>query len=77
MKSEAKFFASQAWVEGAWAYEVLLEVDDTGHWSKVQVNATAEARTGARLLQGYVFASYTESNTTRIPKFSVNIGHKR
>ncbi len=63
MKSEVKFFASQAWVDGAWAYDVLLEVDDTGHWSKVQINATAEARTGATVLQGYVLPGVVNAHS--------------
>ncbi len=63
MKSEAKFFASQAWIEGAWVYDVLLEVDATGHWSKVQINATAEARTGATKLQGHVLPGVVNAHS--------------
>ena len=53
MKSEAKsFFATQAWVQGAWAFDVLLEVDAKGHWSKVQADTTEDQRHGAQLLVG-------------------------
>ena len=31
--TETRFFAPQAWVNGAWAYDVLLTADATGHWS--------------------------------------------
>ena len=53
MKSEANtFFATQAWVQGAWAHNVLLEVDALGHWSKVQADTPDDQRQGAQVLSG-------------------------
>lgn len=50
----SQFFAAQAWVQGAWARDVLLTVDAHGHWCTVQPNATLAQRSGAMLLGGPV-----------------------
>lgn len=52
--AETRFFAPQAWVNGAWAYDVLLTVDATGHWSGIAPGATPAQRAGALLLAGPV-----------------------
>ena len=36
-----KLFAKQAWVDGAWAQNVLLAADKTGHWSSIKTQTTA------------------------------------
>ena len=52
MKSEAKrFFASQAWVQGEWASNVLLEVDATGHWSSASPMNLARSREKVKKIQ--------------------------
>jgi len=39
MPSETKtIFATQAWIDGAWAKDVLLEIDAKGCWAKIQPN---------------------------------------
>ncbi len=51
---ETRFVAPQAWVNGAWAYDVLLTVDATGHWSGIAPGATPAQRAGAQVLPGPV-----------------------
>ena len=64
MKSEAKrFFAAQAWVSGAWAQDVLLETDATGHWQRVTVGADAPQRTGAMVLDGPVLPGLVNAHS--------------
>ena len=41
MPEAQRFLAPQAWVGGAWASEVLLEVDTQGRWSRVDAGAAA------------------------------------
>jgi len=53
MKTEAtRFFAAQAWLDGAWARDVLLSVSGDGRWSDIQANAALAARSGATILSG-------------------------
>ena len=67
MKSEANtFFATQAWVHGAWATNVLLEVDAAGHWSKVQANTPADQRGSAKMLDGPVLPGIVNAHSGRI-----------
>src|SRR5688572_13088095 len=55
MATEAtRFWAPAAWVNGAWAQNVLLVVDPGGCWSEITPDATPEARRGARPLRGPV-----------------------
>ena len=64
MKSEANgFFATQAWVQGAWAYDVLLEVDARGHWSKVQANTPEDQRQDAQVLSGPVLPGVVNAHS--------------
>jgi formimidoylglutamate deiminase len=48
----ASYFAEKAWVDGAWASDVLLSVDPQGRWCGVQANTPLDARQGARGLSG-------------------------
>lgn len=56
-----RFFASQAWVQGAWAKDVLMEVDTRGHWSRITVEVKPDLvrdalRLGGPVLPGVVNA---------------------
>ncbi len=53
MASDARLFvAPQAWVNGAWAQDVLLRVDTTGKWSEITPNASQDQQRGAQCLNG-------------------------
>jgi formimidoylglutamate deiminase len=58
-----RFFAPLAWVGGAWARDVLLEVDGGGHWSAVKPDAPAPSRHGARLLAGPVLPGLVNAHS--------------
>ena len=45
-----KFKAKLAWVDGAWASNVLLESDVRGFWTRIQPNASATESDGAEHL---------------------------
>jgi formimidoylglutamate deiminase len=55
MGAEAqRFLAPAAWVNGAWAQDVLLVADEQGRWSDVVADAPAASRQGAPRLAGPV-----------------------
>ena len=58
-----RFFAPLAWVEGAWARDVLLEVDADGRWSGVTPAAPASSRGDARLLAGPVLPGLVNAHS--------------
>ena len=59
----ARYFADTAWVNGAWASDVLLSVGLDGRWRGVQVNASLEARQGADKLSGPVLPGLVNAHS--------------
>lgn len=57
------YFAAHAWVQGAWARDVLLTVDAAGHWSQIQADAPLAARHGATLLGGPVLPGLVNAHS--------------
>ena len=49
-----RFFAPAAWVNGAWAPDVVLCVGADGAWSQIICGASAEVQGGAQRLPGPV-----------------------
>jgi formimidoylglutamate deiminase len=60
---DGRFFAPQAWVDGAWAGDVLLTVDEAGLWSGIHANATAAQREGATQLGGPVLPGLVNAHS--------------
>ena len=58
-----RFFAGQAWVQGAWAKDVLLEVDASGHWSHITVDAKPDFVSGAVRLDGPVLPGVVNAHS--------------
>ena len=58
-----RYLAPLAWVDGAWAREVLLEAGADGHWSGVTPDAPAQARVGAQLLSGPVLPGLVNAHS--------------
>ncbi len=77
MKSEAKFFTAQAWVQGAWAHDVLLTVADNGHWHSVQPNATAAQQQGATRLAGPVLPGLVNAHSHAFQRAIVGLTERR
>ena len=64
MRAEAKRYAApQAWVNGAWAQDVVLTVGVDGHWSNIQTKATPEALRGAERLNGPVLPGIVNAHS--------------
>lgn len=77
MKSEAKFLAAQAWVQGAWASDVLLTVDANGRWHNVQPNATAQQQRGATRLAGPVLPGLVNAHSHAFQRAIVGLTERR
>lgn len=78
MKSEAiRFYAPQAWLQGAWAYDVLLEVAANGHWSHVQANATPEQQAGATRLNGLVLPGVVNAHSHAFQRAIAGLTERR
>ena len=58
-----RYVAPLAWVGGAWARDVLLEVGEDGRWSGVTPNAPAQLRSGAALLDGPVLPGLVNAHS--------------
>lgn len=57
------YFATHAWLQGAWARDVLLTVDATGHWSQIQTDTPLAARQGATGLSGPVLPGLVNAHS--------------
>jgi formimidoylglutamate deiminase len=54
MAVESRYFAPLAWVNGAWAVDVLLAVGSDGRWSEITTDTPPPAQRGAVRLDGPV-----------------------
>jgi formimidoylglutamate deiminase len=72
-----KFFAPRAWVQGAWARDVLLTVDSNGHWCAVQPDATLAQRSGATLLGGPVLPGLVNAHSHAFQRAIAGLTERR
>lgn len=73
----SQFFAAQAWVQGAWARDVLLTVDAHGHWCTVQPDATLAQRSGATLLGGPVLPGLVNAHSHAFQRAMAGLTERR
>ena len=59
----AQYFADLAWVDGAWASDVLLSVGQDGRWCGVQPNAPLDVRQHAVKLSGPVLPGLVNAHS--------------
>lgn len=72
-----RLFASQAWLDGAWARDVLLEVDGTGHWAGVQADVPAQQRQGALALAGPVLPGLVNAHSHAFQRCIAGLTERR
>jgi formimidoylglutamate deiminase len=78
MKSEAKrFFATHAWVQGAWATDVLLRVAADGSWLSVQPGATLAEQAGAIRLPGPVLPGLVNAHSHAFQRAIAGLTERR
>ena len=62
-KPATHYFAPMAWVDGAWACDVLLGVDASGAWASIQANASLAQQHGATRLSGPVLPGVVNAHS--------------
>jgi formimidoylglutamate deiminase len=72
-----RFFAAQAWVDGAWAKDVLLEADASGHWSRIHAGALAQDRQGAQTLAGPVLPGLVNAHSHAFQRSMAGLTERR
>jgi len=71
------FFAPQAWVQGAWAKDVLLTVAANGSWHSVQPGATAQQQAGAVQLPGPVLPGLVNAHSHAFQRAMAGLTERR
>ena len=73
----SRFFAGRAWINGAWAQDVLLSADASGHWCSVQPGATLAERSGATLLTGPVLPGLVNAHSHAFQRAIAGLTERR
>ena len=71
------FFTPQAWVQGAWAKDVLLTVAANGSWHSVQPGATAQEQQGATMLTGPVLPGLVNAHSHAFQRAMAGLTERR
>lgn len=58
-----RYFAQRAWIDGAWAADVVLSVDEVGMWCSVQKNVPLDLRHDAIALSGVVLPGLVNAHS--------------
>lgn len=72
-----QFFAPQAWVQGAWARDVLLSVDASGSWCSIEPHASLAERQGARVLSGPVLPGLVNAHSHAFQRAIAGLTERR
>jgi len=76
-KGMKTFFAPQAWVQGAWAKDVLLTMAANGNWHSVQPGATAQQQAGATQLPGPVLPGLVNAHSHAFQRAMAGLTERR
>ncbi len=60
---QTQFFATQAWLDGAWVTDVLLSVGADGTWNRVQANVALDQCAAATRLAGSVLPGVVNAHS--------------
>ena len=72
-----RFFAERAWVAGAWANDVVLDLGADGRWSSVSVQAEPFERAGATALQGPVLPGLVNAHSHAFQRCIAGLTERR
>ncbi len=77
MPEVRKFFAARAWVQGAWARDVVLSVAADGCWLNVLPNASIEQQRGTIRLGGPVLPGMVNAHSHAFQRAIVGLTQRR
>jgi len=69
------FWAPQAWVQGAWAQDVLLRADAAGRWAEIAAGVPAPP--GAQVLPGPVLPALVNAHSHAFQRAFVGLAERR
>ena len=72
-----RFFAPLAWLQGAWARDVLLSVDEAGLWSAITPNTSLSERQGATVLAGPVLPGVVNAHSHSFQRAMAGLTEQR
>ena len=72
-----RFFAPLAWLQGAWARDVLLSVDEAGLWSAITPNTSLSERQGATVLAGPVLPGVVNAHSHAFQRAMAGLTEQR
>ena len=72
-----RFFAERAWVAGAWANGVVLDLGADGRWSSVSVQTEPAERAGATALQGPVLPGLVNAHSHAFQRCIAGLTERR
>ncbi len=75
MSGTRTFWAAEAWIEGRWQRDVLLEAGSDGHW--LRINAGVPLPAGAEQLQGPVMPSLVDAHSHAFQRAFVGLAERR
>ena len=73
--SGQRFWAAEAWVDGRWQREVLLEIGTDGHWQRI--TAGVPAVDGVHRLEGPVIPSLVDAHSHAFQRAFVGLAERR
>lgn len=78
MATETKhYFAEHAWIQGAWARDVLLSVDAMGQWCDVRANAKSLDQAGVIVLTGPVLPGLVNAHSHAFQRAIVGLTERK
>lgn len=78
MATETKhYFAEHAWIQGAWARDVLLSVDAMGQWSDVRVDSKSVDKAGVTMLAGSVLPGLVNAHSHAFQRAIVGLTERK
>ncbi|MEO8923664.1 MAG: formimidoylglutamate deiminase [Caldimonas sp.] len=70
------FWTAQAWIDGRWQHDVLLRVDDTGHWREVRPGVAAPPP-DATVLAGPVLPGMIDAHSHAFQRAFAGLSERR
>lgn len=72
-----RYFAENAWIQGAWARDVLLSVDALGNWSDVRVGINTSEKSDTVVLNGPVLPGLVNAHSHAFQRAIVGLTERK
>ena len=72
-----RYFAENAWIQGAWARDVLLSVDALGNWSDVRVGINTSEKSDTVVLNGPILPGLVNAHSHAFQRAIVGLTERK